>query len=77
MRENRLRWFCHIQRRPINAPVKKSYAIHIEGNARGRGRPKLTWVEIIKKDLVWCGLTDIMTLDRVEWQQRIHVADPK
>ena len=66
MRENRLRWFGHIQR-PTNAPVRKSDAIHIEGNARGRGRPKLTWIEIIKKYLVWCGLTDIMALDRVEW----------
>ena len=67
MRENRLQWFGHIQRRPINAPVRRSGAIHIDGNAKGRGRPNLTWVEIIKKDLVWCGLTDIMILDRVEW----------
>ena len=35
MRENRLRWFGHIQRRPANAPVRKSEAIYIEGNARG------------------------------------------
>ena len=42
IRENRLRWFGHIQRRPINTPVRKSDAIHI--NARGRGRPKLTWI---------------------------------
>ena len=72
MRENRLRWFGHIQRRPINVPVRKSDVIHIEGNDRGRGRPKLTWIEIIKKDLVWCSLTDIMALDRVEWRNRIH-----
>ena len=30
-----------------------------------------------KKDLIWCGLTDIMVLDRVEWRNMIHVADPK
>ena len=66
MRENRLRWFDHIQRRPMNALVRKCDSIHIEGNARGRGRPKLTWVEIIKKDLVWCSLTDITTLDRAK-----------
>ena len=42
IRENQLRWFGHIQRRLTNAPVRKSDAIHIEGNARGRGRPKLT-----------------------------------
>ena len=77
MRENRLRWFGYIQRRPTNAPVRKSDVIHIKGNTRGRGRPKLTWIEIINKDLVWYGLTDIMVLDRVEWRNMIHVADPK
>ena len=34
MRENRLRWFGHIQRRPTNVLVWKSDAIHMEGNAR-------------------------------------------
>ena len=42
MRESQLRWFGHIQRRPINAPVRKSDAFHIQGNARGRGSLKLT-----------------------------------
>ena len=35
IRENQLRWFGHIQIRPINAPVRKRDIIHIEGNARG------------------------------------------
>ena len=77
MRENRLRCCGHIERRPINAPVRKSDAIHIEDNAKGRGRPKLAWIVIIKKYLIWYGLTDIIALDRVEWRNRIHVADPK
>ena len=67
MKENQLRQFGDIQRRPINAPVRKSDAIHIEGNAKGRERPKLTWAEIIKKNLICCGLTSIMVLDRAEW----------
>ena len=37
MRENQLRWFVHIQRRSINAPVRKSDAIHIKGNAKDEG----------------------------------------
>ena len=56
IRENQLRWFGHIQSKPINVPIRKSEAIHIEGNVRGRGRPKLTWVEIIKKYFVWLWL---------------------
>ena len=54
--------FDHIHRILINAPVRKSDVIHIEDNIRGRRRPKLTLV--IKKDLLYCGLTDIMALNR-------------
>ena len=60
-----------------NALIRKSDAIHVEVNDRGRGRPKLIWVEIIKKDLIWYGLTDIIALERVDWQNMIHVANPK
>ena len=42
MRENRLRWFGHTQRKPLDAPIRKSDLLTIHGNARGRGRPKLT-----------------------------------
>ena len=36
MRENRLRWFRHIQRRPLDAPIRKSNLLIIYDNARGR-----------------------------------------
>ena len=41
-RENRLQWFGHIRRRPLNVLVRKSDVLTIHGNDRGRGRPKLT-----------------------------------
>ena len=50
MRENWLWWFRHIQWKPLDALVRKSDLLTIHGNARGRGRPKLIWTEIIKKD---------------------------
>jgi hypothetical protein len=37
----RLRWFEHIQRRPVEAPVR-SGVIRRSGNKRGRGRSNLT-----------------------------------
>ena len=49
LRENRLRWFRHICRRPIDAVVKISYMIIGKDNTRGRGRPKLTFGCISKK----------------------------
>ena len=50
MRENKLRWFGHVQRKPIEAPVRRIENIIVEGK-RNRGRPKKTWVEQIKDDL--------------------------
>jgi hypothetical protein len=47
----RLRWFEHIQRRPPEASVKSGILKSMEETRRGRGRPKLTWAEVIKRDL--------------------------
>ena len=30
MRENILRWFCHVQRKMINVPMRKSELIQVE-----------------------------------------------
>ena len=76
MRENRLRWFGHVQRKPLDAPVRKSDLLTIHGNAKGRGRPKLTLTKIIKKDISICNLSVSLALNRIEWRKQIHVVDP-
>ena len=40
MREARLRWFGHVQRRSPDAPVSRCERLVVEGTRRGRGRPK-------------------------------------
>ena len=77
IRESQLRWLRHVQRRPMTAPVRRSETIQIEGARRTRGRPKLTWVEVVKRDMAACNLTADKALNRAEWRNRIHVADPK
>ena len=49
--QHRLRWFGHVQRRPPDAPVRSGILSQDSNVKRGRGRPKLTWVEAIKGDL--------------------------
>ena len=49
--QHRLRWFGHIQRRPLETPVRNGILSQNSNVKRGRGRPKLTWVEAIKGDL--------------------------
>ena len=37
-RESCIRWFSYVQRRTINAPMIKSYLIHVKETKKGRGR---------------------------------------
>ncbi|KAM1659569.1 hypothetical protein ACFX2K_002661 [Malus domestica] len=75
MRENRLRWFGHVQRRPTDAPVRRSdYGTEVQG-LRGRGRPRKTLEETLRKDLEYLDLTEDMTQNRAQWRSRIHIAD--
>ena len=43
---------------------------------RDGGRPKLTWAEIIKKDITICNLNINLVLNRAEQRKQIHVANP-
>ena len=49
--QHRLRWFGHVQRRPPEALVHCGVLSQANNMRRGRGRPKLTWGEAIKRDL--------------------------
>ena len=49
IRESHLRCFDHVQRKETNAPVRKSELIQVEGTKRGRGKPRITLVEVIKQ----------------------------
>jgi hypothetical protein len=49
--QHRLRWFGHVQRRPPEAPVRSGVLDRVGSVRRGRGRPKLTWDESVKREL--------------------------
>ena len=44
MRENRLRWFGHVRRRPTDASVRRIECIKLGKVKRAQGRPKKTWM---------------------------------
>ncbi|KAH1221810.1 hypothetical protein GmHk_12G035141 [Glycine max] len=75
MVENRLRWFGHVERRPVDSVVRRVDQMERRQTIRGRGRPKKTIREVIKKDLELNDLDRSMVLDRTLWQKLIHVAD--
>nr|XP_016490349.1 PREDICTED: uncharacterized protein LOC107810121 [Nicotiana tabacum] len=49
--EARLRWFGHVNRRSIEASVRRCKRLASMGNSRGRGRPKKSWGEVIRRDM--------------------------
>ena len=48
LQQNRLHWYWHVLQKD-NDWVKKCVAYLVEG-ARPRGRPKMTWRELVQKD---------------------------
>ena len=42
-------WSCSKERRTINTLERKRELIQVEGTKNGRGRPKITLVDVIKR----------------------------
>ena len=76
MRENRLRWFDYVRRKPTDVPVWRVERIKLRQVKRAQGRSKKTWMEVIRLDIEAKDLSEGMLLDRNEWRKLIHVPDP-
>ncbi|KAG2617845.1 hypothetical protein PVAP13_3NG258028 [Panicum virgatum] len=74
--QHRLRWFGHVQRRPPEAPVRNGVLERVDNVKRGRGRPKLTWDESVKRDLKDWNISKEIVLDRSAWRLAINVPEP-
>ncbi|KAG2648569.1 hypothetical protein PVAP13_1NG020872 [Panicum virgatum] len=74
--QHRLRWFGHVQRRPPEAPVRNGVLERVDNVKRGRGRPKLTWDESVKRDLKDWNISKEIALDRSAWRLAINVPEP-
>ena len=74
--QHRLRWFGHVQRRPPEAPVNSGILRGFDNSKRGRGRPKLTWEEKVKRDLNDWNVSRVLALNKAAWKSTIHVPEP-
>ncbi|PVH33351.1 hypothetical protein PAHAL_9G633500 [Panicum hallii] len=74
--QHRLRWFGHVQRRPSEAPVRSGVLKRGDNVKRGRGRPRLTWDETVKKDLKEWNIAKELAMDRSAWRLAINVPEP-
>ena len=74
--ENRLIWFGHVERRPVDAVVRRVDQMEEGQVRRGRKRHKKTIRETIRNDLEDNELDPNLVYDRILWRHLIHVADP-
>ena len=49
--------------------------IQVERMEKGKGKPKITLIEIVKKDMPIKEVIENMTLDRIEKHLRLYVED--
>ncbi|KAL6530710.1 hypothetical protein OROGR_014570 [Orobanche gracilis] len=71
--ENRLRWFGHVRRRPVDAPVRRLEIWGTINIVKGRGRPKKTWIKLIENDMRFLGIGGSMAMERQIWKERIRL----
>ena len=67
MREGRLKWFDHVERRE-NGYVGKRVMV-MELGKRKRGRPKRKWIDCIREDLKVVNLEEADAQDRRKWKR--------
>ena len=68
LRENRLRWLGHVQRRDSDDATSKILQMTVDGRRNG-GRPKLRWRDLLKEDtrIARNQMTTEMAEDRKHW----------
>jgi len=67
LQQNRLRWYGHVLRKEDTDWVKKCMEYEVEGS-RPRGRPKITWREVVQKDCQAHSLNRDDAIDRSRWK---------
>ena len=58
-----MRWMGHVLRREEDEPVKKAWDLHVDG-IRTKGRPKVSWKDMVKKECRRVGLKEEDAQDR-------------
>jgi hypothetical protein len=71
--QHRLRWFGHVQRRPPEALVRSGVLKRADNVKSGRGRPKLTWDEFVKRYLKEWNIFKDLAMDWSAWRLAINV----
>ena len=67
IQERSIRWYGHILPRDEDHAARKALDVEVEGRRR-QGRPRIKWMECVKKDLEKKQLRAQDTADRIWWK---------
>ena len=70
-----VKWFGHVQRKPDNEWTKRCFEYPKLGGPNCKGRPKMTWMEVINRDLRELGICKEDAADRARWKRLIGRVD--
>ena len=71
--QKRLRWYGHVRRRDESHTTRTVLEMEVEC-VRPRGRPKLRYMDTIRRDIKKNGLTDVNILNRKDWRLAVSRA---
>ena len=71
--QKRPRWYGHVRRRHESHTTRTVLDMVVEG-VRPRGRPKLQYMDTIRRDIKKNALTDVNILDRKDWRLAVSRA---
>ena len=75
LREGRLRWYGHVQRKDAGHVGKKVMDMDFPGTRR-RGRPKRSYMDTVKEDMRAVGAEEEDVYNRGKWKRMIHCGGP-
>ena len=75
LREARLRWYGHVRRRDKHEWINRAWAEPVQGK-RSRGRQRLRWQDVVRRDMERKGVDEEQITDRPTWRRKIRAADP-
>ena len=73
MRKSRLRWLGHVEREE-EAWIKKIQKLDVQGGSRPKGRPRMSWSQVIERDLRAREMNREEATDQKRWRERLSDA---
>ena len=72
----RLRWYGHVKRREEDYVRKRMMEMAVPG-IRKRGRPRRSWMDLVREDMERVGAREGDEVDRVNWRLLSRCGDPE